>query len=48
MMPTSLVGSQCRRCPDLTAWLDQVQALWTDQLGALREHVEHLSKGEAE
>jgi DNA-binding transcriptional ArsR family regulator len=32
----------------LQAWLDQVQAFWTDQLGAFREHVEHLSKGTAE
>jgi DNA-binding transcriptional ArsR family regulator len=32
---------------DLTAWLDQVQASWTDQLGALCEHAERVSKGEA-
>ncbi len=30
----------------LAAWLDQVQAFWTDQLGAFREHVERISKGE--
>jgi hypothetical protein len=41
---------ELRREPftDLTAWLDQVEAFWTDQLGAFREHVEYLSKGEAE
>jgi DNA-binding transcriptional ArsR family regulator len=33
---------------DLTAWLDQVQAFWADQLVAFREHVEHLSKGTGE
>jgi hypothetical protein len=33
---------------DLTAWLDQVQAFWADQRSAFREHVEHLTKGEAE
>jgi DNA-binding transcriptional ArsR family regulator len=30
----------------LQAWLDQVQAFWTDQLGAFREHVERINKGE--
>ncbi|WP_369250265.1 ArsR/SmtB family transcription factor [Streptomyces sp. R41] len=29
----------------LQAWLDQVQAFWTDQLGAFKEHVENTSKG---
>jgi DNA-binding transcriptional ArsR family regulator len=39
---------------DLHAWLDQVRAFWTDQLGAFREHVEyveyveHVRKGTAE
>jgi DNA-binding transcriptional ArsR family regulator len=28
----------------LQAWLDQVQAFWTDQLGAFREHVETMRK----
>ena len=32
----------------LQAWLDQVQAFWTDQLGAFREHVENLSNGTAD
>ena len=32
----------------LQAWLDQVQAFWTGQLGAFREHVEQLSKGATE
>lgn len=32
----------------LQAWLDQVQAFWTGQLGAFREHVENMSKGTAE
>jgi DNA-binding transcriptional ArsR family regulator len=27
----------------LQAWLDQVQAFWTGQLGAFREHVEQRS-----
>jgi DNA-binding transcriptional ArsR family regulator len=37
---------ELRRPPftDLNAWLDQVQAFWTDQLGAFREHVENLSQ----
>lgn len=41
---------ELRREPftDLNAWLDQVQAFWTDQLGAFREHVERLSRGEGE
>ena len=29
----------------LQAWLDQVQAFWTDQLGAFKEHVERMNKG---
>jgi DNA-binding transcriptional ArsR family regulator len=29
----------------LQAWLDQVQAFWTGQLGAFREHVEQTAKG---
>lgn len=29
----------------LQAWLDQVQAFWTDQLGAFKEHAERVSKG---
>jgi hypothetical protein len=33
---------------DLTAWLDQVQAFWTDRLGAFRAHVEQLTKGDDE
>ncbi len=32
----------------LQAWLDQVQAFWTGQLGAFREHVENISKGTAD
>lgn len=28
----------------LQAWLDQVQAFWTDRLGAFREHVENMSE----
>ncbi|MER6433748.1 metalloregulator ArsR/SmtB family transcription factor [Streptomyces sp900105245] len=32
----------------LQAWLDQVQAFWTDQLGAFKEHVERMSKGTTE
>ncbi|HZZ53988.1 MAG TPA: SRPBCC domain-containing protein, partial [Trebonia sp.] len=31
----------------LQAWLDQVQAFWTGQLGAFREHVENISQGTA-
>ena len=27
----------------LQAWLDQVQAFWTDQLGAFRDHVERMT-----
>jgi DNA-binding transcriptional ArsR family regulator len=30
----------------LQAWLDQVQAFWTDQLGAFKEHAERVSKAE--
>jgi DNA-binding transcriptional ArsR family regulator len=39
---------ELRREPftELQAWLDQVQAFWADQLGAFREHVERISKGE--
>lgn len=29
----------------LQAWLDQVQAFWTDQLGAFKRHVENTNKG---
>ncbi len=29
----------------LQAWLDQVQAFWTDRLGAFREHIENMSEG---
>jgi DNA-binding transcriptional ArsR family regulator len=38
---------QLRREPliALQAWLDQVQAFWTDQLGAFKEHAERVSKG---
>ncbi|WP_328522853.1 ArsR/SmtB family transcription factor [Kribbella sp. NBC_00359] len=32
----------------LQAWLDQVQAFWTDQLGAFKEHAERMSKGLSE
>jgi hypothetical protein len=32
----------------LQAWLDQVQAFWTGQLGAFREHVENIGKGTAD
>jgi DNA-binding transcriptional ArsR family regulator len=28
----------------LHAWLDQVQAFWSDQLGAFRDHVETMRK----
>ncbi|MCF3130429.1 winged helix-turn-helix transcriptional regulator [Streptomyces olivochromogenes] len=31
----------------LQAWLDQVQAFWTDQLGAFKEHAERMNKGTA-
>lgn len=31
---------------ELQAWLDQVQAFWTEQLGAFKEHAERTSKGE--
>jgi DNA-binding transcriptional ArsR family regulator len=31
---------------DLQAWLDQVQAFWTDQLEAFKTHVERTQKGE--
>jgi len=36
-----------RRQPfvDLRAWLDDVEAFWTDQLGAFKQHVEHTRKG---
>jgi len=30
----------------LQAWLDQVQAFWTDQLGAFRAHVDRISNGD--
>jgi DNA-binding transcriptional ArsR family regulator len=29
----------------LDSWLDQVQAFWTGQLGAFREHIERMSEG---
>jgi DNA-binding transcriptional ArsR family regulator len=29
---------------DLQSWLDQVQAFWTGQLSAFREHVERLNE----
>ena len=32
----------------LGAWLDQVQAFWTDQLGAFKAHVERTQKGETD
>lgn len=28
----------------LAAWLDEVQAYWTDQLGAFKAHAEHARK----
>jgi DNA-binding transcriptional ArsR family regulator len=31
----------------LQAWLDQVQAFWTSQLGAFKEHAERVSKGQS-
>jgi DNA-binding transcriptional ArsR family regulator len=31
---------------DLQAWLEQVQAFWTDQLEAFKAHVERTQKGE--
>ena len=31
---------------DLQAWLDQVQAFWTDQLDAFKTHVERTQKEE--
>jgi DNA-binding transcriptional ArsR family regulator len=31
---------------DLQAWLDQVQAYWTDQLGAFKAHAERTQEGE--
>jgi DNA-binding transcriptional ArsR family regulator len=30
----------------LTAWLDQMQAFWTDQLGAFKDYTERIQKGE--
>ena len=30
----------------LQAWLDQVQAFWTEQLGAFKAHIERTQKGE--
>jgi DNA-binding transcriptional ArsR family regulator len=30
----------------LQAWLDQMQAFWTDQLDAFKAHVERTQKGE--
>src|SRR2546421_5700044 len=30
----------------LQAWLDQVQAFWTDQLDAFKAHIERTQKGE--
>ncbi len=41
---------ELRREPftDLRAWLETVQAFWTGQLGAFREHVERLAGGAAE
>ena len=30
----------------LGTWLDQVQALWTDQLGTFREHFEQATRAE--
>ncbi|GIG56367.1 transcriptional regulator [Longispora fulva] len=38
LRPEALVG--------LRAWLDQVQAFWTDQLGAFKVHAERLSEGQ--
>ena len=29
----------------LQAWLDQVQAFWTEQLGAFKDHIERTQKG---
>jgi DNA-binding transcriptional ArsR family regulator len=29
----------------LQAWLDQMQALWTDQLESFKDYVEHTQKG---
>jgi hypothetical protein len=36
-----------RRQPftELRGWLDEVEAFWTDQLGAFRDHVERTRKG---
>lgn len=31
----------------LQAWLDQVQAFWTDQLGAFKDYAERRQKGES-
>jgi len=36
-----------QRFAELQQWLQQVEALWTDQLGAFREHVERARKGRA-
>ncbi|HEY6407883.1 MAG TPA: metalloregulator ArsR/SmtB family transcription factor [Ktedonobacteraceae bacterium] len=30
---------------DLQKWLDQVQAFWTDQLGAFKDYAERTQKG---
>jgi len=38
LRPESLVA--------LRAWLDQVQAHWTEQLGSFKRHVERQSEGE--
>lgn len=32
---------------ELRAWLDEVQAFWTDQLGAYRAHVERTRGGDS-
>jgi DNA-binding transcriptional ArsR family regulator len=32
----------------LRAWLDQVEAFWTDQLSAFKDHIERLTKDEHE
>lgn len=36
---------RAERFDDLQAWLDQIHAYWSEQLGAFKEHAERRSKG---
>ena len=40
------VGLRPEPFVDLQAWLDQVQAFWSDQLEGFKAHVERTQKGE--